>query len=155
MMKSNAALSKDAKDASAKAKTATEGVSDNDGATHANAANAHYDAKWKNEQAGNASQAKLHQKAAQLHNEKADAGRRADYYAGDEARAAETLSQKAEKSAFGKDPDELRNTAELHTDAAAAHTRASKAFELAKKPRDAAYHADKANQHTDLAKEAK
>lgn len=147
MMKSNASLSKDAKDATAKAGNMTEKSTDQDPSTHEQAASAHYTAAYKNRDAGNDSQAKLHEKAAALHNEKAGAGRRAEYYANDEARAADTLTKKAEKAAFGKDPNELRSEKELHKDAADAHTRASKAFDLAGKKTDAAYHADKAEKH--------
>ncbi len=122
-------------------------ASDNDASSHEKAGGAHYDAKWKNEQAGNATQAKLHQRASSLHHEKADSFRRTERYASDEATAAEKLSQKAGKAAFGKDPDELRSEKQLHGDAATAHGKAAKAFEMAGKPADAAYHSGKAAEH--------
>lgn len=152
MNQTQGALSKQAKDATAAAEEATGKVGDDDGASHGRAADAHHDAAWKNRQAGNATQAKKHELVAKVHGEKAEAVRRAKYFADDQARAAEVLSTKAHKAAFGKDPEELRSEKQLHTDAAEAHGAAASAAKIAGQPRDAAYHADKSASHAALAK---
>lgn len=146
-LKSNAALSKDAQDASAKANEASENAGDGDGPSHNRAGSAHSSAAWKNRDAGNETAAQFHEKAAKLHYEKGEAAQRATYYAQGEGRAAEDLSKKANMSAFGKDENELRNEKQLHTDAAAAHDKASKAFKMAGMKRESDYHGAMAKHH--------
>ncbi len=147
MNESQATLSKDAKTKTALANDASAKVTDGDGASHERAASAHYDAKYANERAGNATQAKKHAGVAAVHYEKADNARRVGSFAADQARVAEQLSQKAEKAAYGKDENDPRSEKELHKDAADAHDKAGEAAKMAGKDKDAAYHADKAAHH--------
>lgn len=145
--KSNASLSKDAKQASNKAHEASGVASDKDPSSHNLAQEAHWHAAHVNRACGNESAAKDHEKCARVHGEKAQRASRAKMFAQDAARDADTLSAKAGKSKFGADPDDPRSSTELHTDAATAHTHASKAFDMAGMKRDSAYHAAKAKSH--------
>jgi hypothetical protein len=155
MYGSNAQRSKNAADASKKAKDAEDGVSSSDPESYQRAASAHYSASYANDDAGNATKAGEHRKAAKGFQEKADSHYRAKSFAEGESRSAEALSRSAGLAGFGKDPNDARSAAELHADAATAHERASKAHELAHCDRDAAYHAAKAVEHKALAKKAK
>lgn len=108
----------------------------------------HHDAQWKNQQAGNATQAQKHAGAAIVHDEKAQTLRTEKYHADNLGRAAESIGKKAELSHFGKGTDkDPRSHDELHADAATAHDKASTAYESAGDDRQASYHAEEANKH--------
>jgi hypothetical protein len=149
MFQSNAANGKDAKEASKKADAMTEAAKDGDG-SHQKAQQAHMTAAYKNENAGNGTKAKEHEKQALVHGEKANSEYRDKDYAASVSRDAEVLSTKAEKAGFGdkKDP---RSGDELHQAASDAHAKASKAHDLAGNKTDAAYHAAKADKHAEAA----
>jgi hypothetical protein len=148
---SNAKKSKNAKDATQAAKDASDRSSNSDPDSHRRAQDAHWQAADANRQAGNDTLAKKHQAIARVHGEKANANEDAKYFAQGEARKAQELTQKAEKSGFGKDSMEPRSTQQLHQDAAQAHDRAAKAFDLAGMDTESKYHAAKAGAHAKMA----
>jgi hypothetical protein len=148
---SNAKRSKRAADASDAANVATGATKSGDFESHQRAADAHRDAAAAHQDAGNLTKADKHRAVAKVHQEKASAGNRAKYFADDESRAAETLTQKAEKSRFGKDPQEPRSEKQLHEDAAEAHARAAKAHELSGDEAAQKYHQAKAEAHQGFA----
>ena len=151
---SQASLSKTAKEKTAAAQKAEDGVSSSNPESYSQAAQAHHSAAWANQDAGNGTQADKHRKAAKQFDDKASEHYRAKDFAEGESRAAETLSRSAGLSGFGKDPKDSRTPEELHTAAADAHERASKAHDLAECTRDSAYHAAKAEEHRGLAAKA-
>lgn len=147
---SNAKRSKRASDATDAANIASGATKSGDFESHEKAAAAHYDAANAHRDAGNTTKSQKHEQIARVHSEKASAGNRAKYFAEDESRAAETLSQKAEKSRFGKDEKEPRSPKQLHEDAAEAHARAAKAHELTGDDAAQKYHLAKAQAHQEF-----
>jgi hypothetical protein len=150
---SNAAKGKGAADASVAAKGASAQTKSGDGDSHQRAADAHRDAAWKHQDAGNGDKAAWHRAQAGVHQEKADSANRAKYFADDQARAAESISKKAEMAGFGKDSSsqaDPRSEKQLHEDASEAHKRAADAYKLAGCDREQAYHQAKAESHDSM-----
>lgn len=143
--KSNATLSKEAKDSTAAANKLSEVA--HDGNTHRAASDAHYEASYKNQQAGNGTAAENHRKIADVHTDKARPDEIAKDFAGQLSLHAERIGQKADKAHFGLDKKDPRSESELHADASDAHAKASKAHELAGDKAAAKYHAAKAGYH--------
>lgn len=149
---SNAAKGKGAADASVAAKQASAITAEGDGDSHGRAADAHREAAWKQQDAGNGDKAKWHRAQGQVHQEKADDANRMKFAADDQARAAEGLSKKAEMAGFGRDSNdpEPRSEKQLHEDAGASHKKAADLYTMAGKKRQALYHGAKAEAHASM-----
>jgi len=149
---SNAAIGKQAKEATKQADALSAAAGDaDDWKAHEKAGYAHEDAAWKNRQAGNSAAADKHKKMASTHLATARPGREMSYAAENMSREANALSVKAEKRQFGKDDDDLRDGKELHEAAATMHDKASQAHKLAGCKVAAAYHAAKSTAHKEAA----
>lgn len=140
--KSNAAISKEAAQASTAADQASATAVDGNG-SHSAASNAHDTASWKHKQAGNATKANKHAMQARVHGEKASREYQTQDFARSASAQADGMSKKADMAKHGQDPNDPRSEQELHDAAAEAHGHARDAAKLAKDDRAQKYHGAK------------